>query len=114
MVNYKKLENVLNVIRSWGFSIPIFNAFQSCYLTLKILANTNPFIGNPAFYSNNSFHILHTTHLHPKLEEAEGAEEEAAPIHVPTRTPLHQHSQLDQLVEWFDQWETRFKSYIVT
>ncbi|PKU68429.1 hypothetical protein MA16_Dca021969 [Dendrobium catenatum] len=44
-----------------------------------------------AFYSNNSFHVLHSTHLYLGHEEAEGPEEEAAPA----PTSLYQHSQLD-------------------
>ncbi|PKU64482.1 hypothetical protein MA16_Dca008405 [Dendrobium catenatum] len=29
------------------------------------------------FYTNSSFHVLHSTHLHPEYDEVEGAEEEA-------------------------------------
>ncbi|KAI0513765.1 hypothetical protein KFK09_009795 [Dendrobium nobile] len=53
----------------------------------------------PAFYSNNSFHVLYSYHLYPGNEEAEGAEEEAAPATAPTPALLCQHSHLDQLVE---------------
>ncbi|PKU76125.1 hypothetical protein MA16_Dca019215 [Dendrobium catenatum] len=51
----------------------------------------------PAFYSNNSFHALHSTCLHQRDGEAQQEEEEAL---TPTRAP-----QLDQMVERFDQWE---------
>ncbi|KAL0918970.1 hypothetical protein M5K25_011024 [Dendrobium thyrsiflorum] len=48
------------------------------------------------FISNNSFHILHSTHLHPEQgetgEEAEEAQPEQVPDPVPTPAPLHQHS----------------------
>ncbi|PKU83359.1 hypothetical protein MA16_Dca023287 [Dendrobium catenatum] len=45
-------------------------------------------------------------------EEAQGAEEEEAPVPNPAAVPLRQHSQLDQLVERFDQWETLFEAYV--
>ncbi|PKU70236.1 hypothetical protein MA16_Dca011082 [Dendrobium catenatum] len=48
----------------------------------------------PPFYTNNSFNALHSTHLHPRDGEAQGAEKEEAPApaHVPEPVPLCQHS----------------------
>ncbi|KAI0510890.1 hypothetical protein KFK09_011500 [Dendrobium nobile] len=43
----------------------------------------------PPCYSNNSFTILHSTHLHPGDGEGWGAEEEEAPAPVPDPVPLH-------------------------
>ncbi|KAH0461281.1 hypothetical protein IEQ34_008856 [Dendrobium chrysotoxum] len=58
----------------------------------------------PSFYSNNSCHVLHNTHLHlePSID-VEGEEEEAAPEpvpeHVPAPAPLFLESPLDQHAE---------------
>ncbi|KAL0927303.1 hypothetical protein M5K25_001465 [Dendrobium thyrsiflorum] len=69
----------------------------------------------PTFFINNSFHILHSTHLHPDQrevgEEEEEAQPEQVPDPVPTTAPLRQHSQIDQLVERFDAFETRFDTF---
>ncbi|PKU69676.1 hypothetical protein MA16_Dca023243 [Dendrobium catenatum] len=56
-----------------------------------------------AFYSNNSFNVLHSTRLHSGDEEPQRDEEEEAPAPIPTPILLRQHSQLDQLVERYDQ-----------
>ncbi|KAL0925649.1 hypothetical protein M5K25_004014 [Dendrobium thyrsiflorum] len=56
------------------------------------------------------------TRLHLEDEATMGEEEEDAPEPIPEPTPeyvpLCQHSQFDQLVEHFDQWETQFESYV--
>ncbi|KAL0919770.1 hypothetical protein M5K25_011888 [Dendrobium thyrsiflorum] len=69
----------------------------------------------PIFFSNNSFHILHSTRLHPEQgeegEEAEEAQPEQVPDPVPAPAPLRQHSQIDQLVDRFDAFETRFDTF---
>ncbi|KAL0919025.1 hypothetical protein M5K25_011092 [Dendrobium thyrsiflorum] len=54
----------------------------------------------PTFFSNNSFHILHSTRLHPEQGEAGEEAEEAQPEQAP--------DPIDQLVERFDAFETRF------
>ncbi|PKU68693.1 hypothetical protein MA16_Dca009756 [Dendrobium catenatum] len=70
--------------------------------------------------SMSSFHLLSradsSTRLHPSDEEPRGAgEEEApAPAPIPDPVPLHQHSPVDQLIERFDRWETRFDAYVAT
>ncbi|PKU76036.1 hypothetical protein MA16_Dca021147 [Dendrobium catenatum] len=68
------------------------------------------------FYSNSSFNILHSTHLHPGDEEPRGTEEEEAPApaSVLDPTPIRQHSQFDQLLESYDRWETRIDAYVAT
>ncbi|PKU82252.1 hypothetical protein MA16_Dca022567 [Dendrobium catenatum] len=69
----------------------------------------------PAFYSNISFQTLHITHLHSGDGEAQAGEEKApvpTPAPIPALVSLLQHSQLDQLVERFDQLEARFDTYI--
>ncbi|KAL0927275.1 hypothetical protein M5K25_001438 [Dendrobium thyrsiflorum] len=69
----------------------------------------------PAFFTNNSFHILHSTRLHPEYEEAGEEGEKYLPEQMPDPIPkpvlLRQHSQIDQLVERFDRWEARFDSF---
>ncbi|KAL0921315.1 hypothetical protein M5K25_008376 [Dendrobium thyrsiflorum] len=69
----------------------------------------------PTFFSNNSFHILHSTHLHPEQgeagEEAEEAQTEQAPDPVPAPAPLRLRSQIDQLADRFDAFETRFDTF---
>ncbi|PKU75380.1 hypothetical protein MA16_Dca022043 [Dendrobium catenatum] len=66
------------------------------------------------FYSNSSFSTLHITRLHPGDEEPRGAGEEEAPAlaPIPDPIPLHQQSPVDQLIERFDRWETRFDAYV--
>ncbi|KAL0926326.1 hypothetical protein M5K25_002544 [Dendrobium thyrsiflorum] len=44
-------------------------------------------------------------------KEAEEAQPEQAPDPVPTPAPLRQHSQIDQLVERFDAFETQFDTF---
>ncbi|KAL0925413.1 hypothetical protein M5K25_003738 [Dendrobium thyrsiflorum] len=69
----------------------------------------------PTFFSNNSFHILHSTRLHPEQgeagEEAEEAQPEQAPDPVPAPAPLRLRSQIDQLADRFDAFETRFDTF---
>ncbi|KAL0906011.1 hypothetical protein M5K25_024471 [Dendrobium thyrsiflorum] len=69
----------------------------------------------PTFFSNNSFHILHSTRLHPEQgeagEEAEEAQPEQAPDPVPAPAPLRLRSQIDQLADRFDAFETRFDNF---
>ncbi|PKU70503.1 hypothetical protein MA16_Dca025071 [Dendrobium catenatum] len=68
---------------------------------------------DPRFTEVDDQTSYQSTHLHPGHEEAEGAREEVAltSIHVPT--PLRQHSQLDHLMERFDQWETCFETLLL-
>ncbi|PKU81667.1 hypothetical protein MA16_Dca019665 [Dendrobium catenatum] len=67
---------------------------------------------------DSDVNIVTCLHLNTRLYlgdgEAQGAEEEEAPAPVPEPIPLRQHSQLDQLVEHFDQWDTRFENYVAT
>ncbi|KAL0926328.1 hypothetical protein M5K25_002546 [Dendrobium thyrsiflorum] len=69
----------------------------------------------PTFFSNNSFHILHSTRLHPEQgeagEEAEENQPEQVPPPVPTPEPLCQRSHIDQLVDRFEAFETRFDNF---
>ncbi|KAH0454053.1 hypothetical protein IEQ34_018377 [Dendrobium chrysotoxum] len=52
----------------------------------------------PSFYSNNSFHVLHSTRLHPEPStDIEGEEEVAAPEPA-APVPLYIKSPLDHLV----------------
>ncbi|KAI0515952.1 hypothetical protein KFK09_008623 [Dendrobium nobile] len=98
--------------RDWRYSLSypeeviIGNPFEELlfefFSNLHINSSFTTLQSYPTFYSNNSFHILHNTHLHPKHEEAKGAKEEVAPAPIPAPAPLHQHSQLDQLVERYN------------
>ncbi|PKU63612.1 hypothetical protein MA16_Dca026071 [Dendrobium catenatum] len=112
MVQCLKIQQVTKLLKSWGFSVPTFSSTRECKVNLERLTTKNWFIARLSFYSNNSFHTLYSTYLHPGHEEAKGAEEDAAPAPVPALALLCQHSQLDQLVERFDRWEARFKNYI--
>ncbi|KAL0928543.1 hypothetical protein M5K25_000434 [Dendrobium thyrsiflorum] len=66
----------------------------------------------PSYFTNNSFHILHSARLHPEHEEAREEEEEDLPDPIPAPVPLRQCSQIDQLVERFDQWEAHFDAFV--
>ncbi|KAH0454537.1 hypothetical protein IEQ34_016461 [Dendrobium chrysotoxum] len=55
-----------------------------------------------SFFSNNSFHVLHSTRLHPEPStDVEGEEEEAVPESA-APAPLHIELPIDHLVYKFD------------
>ncbi|KAH0458341.1 hypothetical protein IEQ34_013656 [Dendrobium chrysotoxum] len=69
-----------------------------------------------SFLTNNAFHVLHSTRLHPEpAPDVEEEEEEAVPVPAAPEAPapLHIASPFDHLVQRFDQWEARFDSYVV-
>ncbi|KAH0468173.1 hypothetical protein IEQ34_003206 [Dendrobium chrysotoxum] len=69
----------------------------------------------PSYFTNNSFHVFHSTRLYSEpAPDVEEEEEETVPVPVApdAPAPLRIASPFNHLVQRFDQWEARFDSYV--